>query len=236
MSDSTLVQTNEARVPECAPTSLPGRQPMASATSLRHRHRRVPVEHRTFGIDRRTLPWAIVAIGVWALWTLVGPAVNAAIPWTDETRSGDVLRVAETVAITPPVGWGLQSGIRTTDRSGLGTASPPPVILTQGGVQMDIRSAPWTGSATELLDAAGRIEDAQSSGAVALGSPGTFTTDTGVPGVLRTASSTTGEGILAAVVIDGTGVRTEVFGPPDQVAALAPSIRRVLESTARSTP
>ena len=37
---------------------------------------RVPVEHRFFGLDRRTLPFAIAALAVWLLWTVV-------LPWID---------------------------------------------------------------------------------------------------------------------------------------------------------
>lgn len=207
---------------------------MSTTSTLHGRHRRVPVEHRTFGIDRRTLPWAVVAAAVWALWVLVGPAVNAAIPWRDETRPGDVLRAAADVTVVPPVGWGLQSGIRTSDRSNVGAAAPPPVILTNGGVQVVLRSTPWTGTATDLQAGATRIDDAQGPGTVDAGAPATFTTDDGVPGVVESASSARTEGLIAAVVLDGTGVEAEVAGPPEQVRDVAGPVRRMLESISGS--
>ena len=49
---------------------------------------RVPVEHRIFGLDRRTLPFAGVALAVWVLWAVLAPAVDDVVPWSDEVTSG----------------------------------------------------------------------------------------------------------------------------------------------------
>ncbi|GLZ48872.1 hypothetical protein Acsp06_50570 [Actinomycetospora sp. NBRC 106375] len=208
---------------------------MSTPTVDHARHRRVPVEHRWFGIDRRTLPWAVVAAAVWALWVLLVPAVNDAIAWSDQTRPGDVLLVArEGVTVVPPVGWGLQSGLRTTDRPRAAGGTAPPILLGQEGVQILVRSAAWSGSTADLLDSASGISVGQAGGSLSLGDPQNFTTLAGLPGLVRSTSSPRADGLLAAVVVGGTGVEVTVKGPPDQVRATAEPVRRMLTSISRS--
>ena len=48
--------------------------------------RRVPVEHRFLGLDKRTFPFAIVALVVWALWVIVVPSVGRQVSWDDPVR------------------------------------------------------------------------------------------------------------------------------------------------------
>lgn len=51
-------------------------------------------------MDRRTFPLAIVALVVWAIWALVLPWINQAVPWNDPVRPGDVIQVTPTVTMT----------------------------------------------------------------------------------------------------------------------------------------
>ena len=69
---------------------------------------RVPVEHRIFGLDRRTLPFALVAVGVWLLWTVVVPWVDGRIGWDDTIRAGERVRLTDDVTFAPAPGWGLR--------------------------------------------------------------------------------------------------------------------------------
>ena len=108
--------------------------------------RRVPVEHRFLGLDRRTFPFAIAALVVWAVWVLVVPWIDRQVSWDDTIRPGDVLRVTDTVTLTPVAGWGLQSGLRTTDRTSSGERASGNVLLTKDGVQFAIQSGPWNGT------------------------------------------------------------------------------------------
>jgi hypothetical protein len=50
---------------------------------------RVPVEHRFFGLDRRSLLPGLVVIGLFVLWTVVIPAVNHLVPYSQQTKAGD---------------------------------------------------------------------------------------------------------------------------------------------------
>ena len=93
--------------------------------------RRVPVEHRFLGLDRRTFPFALVALAVWALWTVVVPWVDRQVSWDDPIRAGDVLRVTDNVTMTPIAGWGLESGLRTTDRTSSGATASGNVAADQ---------------------------------------------------------------------------------------------------------
>jgi hypothetical protein len=195
------------------------------------RHR-VPAEHRLAGLDRRTFPFAVVALVVWVLWAYVVPAIDDATPWEDPIRPGDVLQLTPDATIVPPVGWGL----RTTDRPRSGF-SPAPIVLTHDGVLVQITVGPWTGSAAELLRQVTAITTttAQGQGFHVTSGADTFTTRDGIPGVLETFSSPRTEGMIAAVVIEGDGVQIQAVGPPEQAAGLARDVQRMLTSISRTT-
>jgi hypothetical protein len=199
------------------------------------RHR-VPAEHRLAFLDRRTLPFAVVALVVWVLWAYVVPTIDEATPWEDPIRPGDVLQLTDDATIVPPVGWGLQSGLRTTDRPRTGF-SPGPIVLARDGVLVRIMVGPWTGSAAELLRQVTAITTttAQGEGFHVTSGADTFSTRDGIPGVLETFSSPRTEGMIAAVVIDDEGVQIQAVGPPDQAAGLARDVQRMLASISRTT-
>lgn len=192
------------------------------------RHR-VPVEHRLLGLDRRTLPFAIVLVAVWLLWVVVVPAIDDAVPWRDTTRAGDVFQVADTVTVTPAVGWGVQSGLRTTDRTASGDTSAD-LVLVGNGVAFQVTSGPWSGTPEDLL-AGGltldgtQLDDFRSSSGV-----DTIRTGDGHVGVLQSFATPTVEGLVAALVFDGTGVQVQVFGTPEQLARNTEDIGRMLSS------
>ena len=50
----------------------------------------MPVEHRIFGLDRRSLLPGLVMIGLSVQWTVVIPAVNDALRYGQQTKAGDV--------------------------------------------------------------------------------------------------------------------------------------------------
>jgi hypothetical protein len=95
--------------------------------------RRVPVEHRFFGLDQRTIPFAAAAAAVWLLWAIVLPQIDERIAWDDPIRAGQRIQVTDDVTFAPAEGWGLLSGLRTTDVTSSGVRSAPLVALTNNG-------------------------------------------------------------------------------------------------------
>ncbi len=206
--------------------------PAPARHSVRHR---VPVEHRTLGLDRRTFPFAITALAVYLLWAYAVPAIDSAVPWTDQTRPGDILQVTHDATLVPPVGWGVQSGLRTTDRTAVPT-SPPPIVLTQHGVFFQVVPGVWNGTPTELLAQITTITTTTAAGEgfhVTSGAD-TFVTRDGLTGVLETFSAERTEGVIAALVVNGQGLQIQAVGPPAQLPDDAPAIRDMITSIARS--
>jgi hypothetical protein len=197
------------------------------------RHR-VPVEHRVLGLDRRTFPFAITALVVYLLWAYLVPAIDDAVPWTDETRPGDVLQVTPDLTLVPSVGWGVQSGLRTTDRTA--GAAPPPVLLTKDGVLFRIEPGQWNGSAAELLAQITTITTttAAAEGFHVTSGANTFVTRDGLTGVLETYAAERTEGVIAALVLEGQGLQIQAVGPPAQLPGYASSIEDMIGSIARS--
>lgn len=205
---------------------------MAIAHPSPGRHR-VPAEHRLLGMGRRTFPLAIVALVVWAIWTLVLPWINQAVPWNDPVRPGDVIQVTPTVTMTQTVGWALQSGLRADQKTVSGSI-PDSVVLAQDGVLLQITNGPWTGDVTQLLQQITRITTTVSGGPTfhVNGEGTTITARTGETGVLETFSSPRAEGVLAAYVFDGTGIQIQAVGPPQQLAAHADDLSAMITSIA----
>jgi hypothetical protein len=194
------------------------------------RHR-VPVEHRVLGLDRRAFPYAVSALGLWLFWVLVVPWVDSAVPWTDQVRPGDVLQVTDTVTMTPAVGWGVQSGLRTTDRTASGTTSDDVVLVTDG-VAFQVRSGPFTGTPAELLAQATVITGSITGGQEfrITDAATTVRTRAGDVGVLEGFSTARAEGLLAALVYGGDGLQVQVVGTQEQLAAHAREIDEMLSS------
>jgi len=152
----------------------------------------VPVEHRLLGLDRRTFRPGLVVLVV-ALALIYGlPALNAAIPWHNEIRAGDVLDLGGGATAVPPVGWQLESGTLT------GAAAPAPTnlqaLLATGGATIELRGTSYDGTADAFLDQVRRLESTPGAG----GSRGSLTTDAGLVGVVRTSTWPSGDELDAA--------------------------------------
>jgi len=150
----------------------------------------VPVEHRWFGLDRRTFKPALIVLAV-ALLLIYGlPALNAALPWHNETAAGDVLDLGAGATAVPPVGWQLESGALVGD-PGAGS----PVELATGGATIAMQVASFDGTASAFLDQVRRSEGDTSPGLS--GSRGTVTTDAGLVGVVQSSTSPSGDELEA---------------------------------------
>ena len=139
--------------------------------------------------------------------------------------------MTDDVTFAPAAGWGLESGLRTTDVTSSGQTSTD-VQLTSDGVAFYIQRGPWDGTPRQLLEQITKITTTISGGrSFELSSrPVTFQTSSGHDGVLEGFRSTRVEGLLAALVFDGEGLRAQAVGPPEQLASHADDIGRMLSS------
>ncbi|WNV87173.1 hypothetical protein [Umezawaea sp. Da 62-37] len=155
---------------------------------------RVPVEHRFLGLDRRTFGVGFLVLGI-ALVLIYGlPALNAAIPWHNEIRAGDVLDLGDGATAVPPVGWQLEDGTLTT---GAGTTpSTVHVELASGGAKVELRGTSYQGSAGGFLDQVGRSEGDDVPAVT--GPRDTVTTAAGLVGVVESSTGPGGDGLDVA--------------------------------------
>jgi hypothetical protein len=183
---------------------------------------RVPVEHRFLGLDRRTFTSALVVLVVALVLSYGLPALNAALPWHNEIRAGDVLDLGGGATAVPPVGWQLESGALT------GTAPTAPTtlraLLATGGATITLRGAPYEGSAENFLDQVERVEG-DAPGADAARS--TVTTAAGLVGVVQAGSGPGGDALDAAFKVAGAG------RPADTAPALLVRVRTAPDQFAR---
>jgi hypothetical protein len=136
----------------------------------------VPVEHRWFGLDRRTLKPALISLAI-ALALIYGfPALNSAIPWHNEIKAGQVFDLGDGATAVPPVGWQLESGTLTG-----GSATNLQVLLASGGATIELNGTSYDGTAAAFLD---QVERAGSDGAGVSGQRATLTTGAGLVGVV----------------------------------------------------
>lgn len=173
----------------------------------------VPVEHRWLGLDRRTIPLALVVLGVMLVFMVAIPVVNDVVGWDDETRAGDVLNLGQGVTFVPPVGWELTSGIRVGDEPVSGITGDGAASIGTGGVQVTVNRGNFDGTPDELLDQVNRLRtasDADENRSFKVTGPrATVTTASGLTGVSEAYTSANGEGRVLAFTLDaGKGATT----------------------------
>ncbi|HKI41092.1 MAG TPA: hypothetical protein VKA66_12040, partial [Mycobacterium sp.] len=72
----------------------------------------MPADQRWFGLDRRTIAPTLTVFALAFVMSVVLPLVNAAIPYRDLIRAGDVMELQGDVTFVPDAGWGITSGVR----------------------------------------------------------------------------------------------------------------------------
>ena len=95
----------------------------------------------------------------------------------------------------------------------------------------DIVPDTFDGTPAELLDQIEKVTSRTGDPTFQVdGDPATITTPAGDVGVIQTYSSVNGDGLVAAFVIDGTGLEITVYGPPAQMTAAADDIHDMIAS------
>jgi hypothetical protein len=193
---------------------------------------RVAVEHRFLGLDKRTLPLALVVAGLWLLWAVILPWVEGGVAWDDPIRPGDRVRLTDEVSFAPTTGWGLTRGLRTSDSPASGDKSTPSVTVQKDGISLIARQGAWDGTPRALLNRITKLTTTESGGEDFHLTTGTTTihTSSGETGVLEGFRSPRVEGLVAAFVFDGQGVQIQAVGPPGQLARHSKDIGRMLAS------
>jgi len=195
----------------------------ASSTS------RVPVEHRFLGLDRRSFPYALFVVAVFLVATVVVPRIDDAIPWDDPVGAGEQLALTDTIVFTPTTGWDVESGYRVGDSGPAGAGGA--ATVTGQGVTLSIVPDDFDGTPAELLEQIEKVTSATSDPTFKVAAdPVSITTPAGDVGVVQTYSSVDGDGLIAAFVIDGTGLKVTAYGPPQQMNAAADDIAEMIAS------
>ncbi|GAA4471894.1 hypothetical protein [Phytohabitans houttuyneae] len=194
----------------------------------------IPVERRWLGLDRRGLVPAIVVAAIALLLSVGIPLVDRAVPADVRViEPGDRLDLGGGITIAPPVGWQLDDGILVSDtitspvEVGGGDAS-----LTRGGLSVGIHLAPFTGDAAALLDQVERIDSRH--GFTVTGQRTSVTAEDGITGLAEQYTSASTQGLVAAYVIDGTGLSVIADGTAGLLPAHLAQIDAMLRSVTRA--
>ena len=200
-----------------------GRRSVSSRT-------RVPVEHRFAGLDRRSFAPAFVVLGLWFLWSIVVPHVNDAVAYDDEVRPGERFALTQELAVTPPSGWNVIDGFRTTDEPASGPGGA--VRISNGAVSVTVLPDDFSGTARELLDQINKITTRTTDPETfhVTGGRTTVTTATGLTGASERFTSLRSDGVITAFVSDGTGIEVQAVGSTQEMAAMAAQVRQMIDS------
>jgi hypothetical protein len=189
----------------------------------------VPVEHRWFGFDRRTLGPAVAVLLLALLWAVVLPAIDEAVPQDREVEPGTVLDVGQDVTVVPPVGWGIESGLTVEDA----VPAPPLVEVVSGATRVTVSTVTWDGTLAELLERVNEIhEDSSDPDWHVAGGQTSVTTDQGVTGISEPFQAGSRVGLVAAFLLGDVGVQfiassssTELGQHQREIQAMVASIR-----------
>jgi len=155
----------------------------------------VPVEHRLLGLDRRQFKPALFVLAVALILIYGEQALNAAIPWHNAIKPGDVVDLGAGATAVPPVGWQLEDGALVGRTSGVSPTSSQTTLAT-GGARIVMQGAAFNGTAAAFLDQVLSVQD--DSNAAVDGSRTSFTTAAGLVGVAQSESGPSGDQIAVA--------------------------------------
>jgi hypothetical protein len=168
-------------------------------------------------------------LAVFLVFTVVVPRINAAIDWDDPVRAGQQLALTDTIAFTPTTGWNVETGYRVGE-GGSAVRSGRATVFSDG-VTLDVVPGPFDGTPAELLTQVQKVTSSTGDPTFRVdGDPATVTTRSGDVGVVQGYSSVRGDGLVAAFVIDGTGLEVTAYGPPAQMRAAADDLDDMITS------
>lgn len=165
-------------------------------------------------------------------WATTGrvPAINGSIDYDDPVRAGDVLIIGSTATMAPPVGWGVEEGIRVGEPVRAGVPAPR-VALVGDGVDVTTSTGAFRGDAGALVKQISEDDEklAASSSFTVKGRPRTISVD-GRHGVVQEFKTVTSEGAVFGFVEDGNGISIVVSGSDHALTKDASKLGRMLAS------
>ncbi|HTQ16943.1 hypothetical protein [Mycobacterium sp.] len=195
----------------------------------------VPADVRFLGLDRRTIAPTLVVFALAIAMSVVLPLVNAAVPYHDIVKAGDVMQLEGEVTFVPEAGWGITSGVRAGDAP-LSGAYPPTAVVEHGALRFRVHTGLFEGDAHKLLDQIEATSEAlnRGRGVRVTGAQKTIVTDHGRQGAVARVSGPHSGGVLVAFVFDGRGVEAVATGPTDISEQEAAGVIRMVRSINRA--
>ncbi len=194
----------------------------------------VPADQRWFGMNRRTIAPTLTVFAVALVMSVVLPMVNAAVPYHDVVRAGDVMELQGDVTFVPDAGWGITSGVRA-GQGPLSGEYPDHATVVNGDMTFMVRTAPFHGDANALLDQIERTTDAlnRGRGVHVTGPHTTVVTDQGKKGTTARITGPQRSGVIAAFVFDERGIEAQAIGRSDDVPEPTASVIQMIRSISR---
>jgi len=195
----------------------------------------VPADERLLGLDRRTLRPTLVVLALFVVMSVVLPVINAAVPYHDIVRPGDVMQIEGDVTFVPEAGWGITSGVRA-GHPPMSGQYPTSATVEDGALKFTLRTGSFRGDADQLLDQIQTTSEAlnRGRGVHITGAPATIVTAQGKQGAtVRVTGPHTG-GVIAAFVFGDRGVEAVATGPTDAGAAQSAAVLRMIGSVNES--
>ncbi len=204
---------------------------MAGEASENEFARRPPVEHRVLGLDRRSFLPAFVVIGIALLWAVLMPLVDRSVSYDDPVRAGDEMLLGPGLTFTPAVGWNIEKGLRASEAKQQ-KAPGQVVMLSDGGVTFAVTVGKFSGKPGELLGQIDKISSSTSDGEglTVGGDREHFATAQGDHGVVSSYSGLDSDGVIAALVFNGTGVSITAVGPDSEMTDAVDDVSEMIES------
>jgi len=191
----------------------------------------VPADQRLFGLDRRTIAPTLAVFALAFVMSVVLPLVNAAVPYRDVVKAGDVIELQGDVTFVPEAGWGITSGVRA-GHAPLSGAYPETATVVNKGVTFTVRTAIFRGDANDLLDQIEKTSDAlnRGRGVHVTGEHTAIVTDQGKQGATARITGPQRDGVIAAFVFDHHGVEAEATGRSEGGTEPTSAVLRMIRS------
>lgn len=211
---------------------------MASAAPLPRfepDERWVPADERWFGLDRRTIRPTLAVFALAFVMSVVLPIVNAAVPYHDIVKAGDVLELEGKVTFVPEAGWGITSGLRA-GHAPLSGEYPATATVEDGAMKFTVRTGLFRGDANQLLTQIETTSEAlnRGRGVHVTGAPTTIVTNQGKQGARVGITGPHTAGIIAAFIFGDRGVEAVATGPSDVGAEPTATVLRMIGSISQT--